>query len=181
MLHPPKFESGKPIMARDLNALSGDSLRDVVLGPGMSAVLQHGVLMMRRQEDLFFRKSPVIFAQVVAAYGDYLECTYYDPVADVAGATVYIAKPFMLRQTPFDGETITYLDGSSITYAYTTQRERAADDGVDSETQVMTPDYYVGEVIRATRGNTGVVDGDTKRLGWEDMNTCGRFWAKEAS
>ena len=120
-------------------------------------------------------------AQVVAAQNDYLECKIYDEVSATAGVTIFVAKPWMLRRTPFHGATITYLNGQSITYTYVSQRERTANDGATSETQVMTPDYYVGEVIDVIEKRTNVALPDGSKATLQDRNTCGRFWAQEAA
>ncbi len=119
-----------------------------------------------------------IKVQVVDFKDDYLECEFFDEFKDVADGRVDVAKPWMLRRTPFDGETIDYR-GQSISYVYTSDRERTAT-GATSETQVMTADYYVGESLTVIPVRTGVELPDGSLAVWEDINTCGRFWAQEA-
>ena len=125
---------------------------------------------------------PFPVARVDDVEEDYLECSIYDPVTEYHGATVYVAKPWELRASPFDGETWTYDDGTSIEYTYDAaypHRKRSADDGADTETQVITPDYVIGGYIRLLSGNTHVDGGDSNPCVWEDLNTAGRCWAKE--
>ena len=121
-----------------------------------------------------------LVAQIVTIHDDYLACTVYDERRQLAGGNVKVAKPWMLRRTPFDGIAIVYPNGQTITYTYVDDRERDADDGATNETQVMTPDYYVGEVIDAFEKMTGVLLPDGTYAIWQDRNTCGRFWALEA-
>lgn len=75
-----------------------------------------------------------------------------------------IWKPFLLRRTPFDGEIV-----NGITYTYSDGETRSATDGVDTETQLITPDYYIGEEILCV----------LTQIGYVDLNTAGRCWAVE--
>lgn len=127
------------------------------------------------------------FAVITAINDDDLTCKEYDPVADAAvdtSETFRVAKPPAAQMTRYDGETVAYQNGQSVSYTYTDERERTADDGSSSETQVMTPDYYVGELIVAAPMTTSVTwtDGDSvvHRIVWQDINAAGRYWAKEA-
>jgi hypothetical protein len=96
--------------------------------------------------------------------------------------TIYIAKPYLLRRTPFDG-----LSRSGITYTYSSHVTRQADDGSSTEDQVVVPGYVAGDVIYAVRpiGGTGVTrpdgSGGTYDVTWLDLNCDGRAWAKAAS
>jgi hypothetical protein len=113
--------------------------------------------------------SSVEIMTFVAQFGDYLECE------NAALETVYIAKPYELRRSPFDGETI-----SGVTYSYTSNSERDASDGVDTETQFITPNYVAGAEIYATtpNGGTGVVTEGMSPVAvtYLEMNQ-GRAWA----
>ena len=90
-----------------------------------------------------------IMAKVVAINDDDLQCTFYTPNETESGRTIYVAKPYLLQVTPFDGETIDYPSGQSVTYTYTNHYTRTADDGSDVETQVVTPEWFVGEIVDA--------------------------------
>lgn len=138
----------------------------------------------------FAQSSPhnIVIARfrVKSLQNDYLVCRRYSPAVgtavEVAGTVnIYVAKPYELRRTPFDGKTITY--GSQIiTYTYSDECTRIATDGDDTETQVMTPLYFVDCEILAVMnisGGTGLAVSDVPVM-WEDLNTAGRFWAREA-
>ena len=109
--------------------------------------------------------------------GDYVICT------TPSGATVNVAKPYLLRRTPFDGTT-SGRDG--ITFTYSSDSQREADDGTDTETQVVVPSYVSGDTIYAIRypvGGTDVTTGGSpdESVTYLDINTDGRAWAKKAS
>ncbi len=85
---------------------------------------------------------------------------------------INIALPYLLRRTPFDGQT---RDG--VSYTYTSNVERSASDGVDNETQVIVPGYVDNDEIWAT--GTNVIIGGVGVAGvvWLDLNLDGRAWA----
>lgn len=94
--------------------------------------------------------------QLQAAGPDHLECT------DAAGTVVMVAKPWLVRRTPFDGPARTR---NGVTYAYTHDDRRIATVGIppdeETEIQVVTPDFVVGDEIYAIRvDSTGVVVDD---------------------
>lgn len=117
----------------------------------------------------------VRFARVTTWDDDTLVGNLWDPVAQAAGPQITIAKPYALRKTPFHNQSIEYADGSIITYTYSTQRRRLAVMGQDQEYQIVTPDYWAGEIIDVVRGRTGISD-----VVWRDINSGGRQWAREA-
>jgi len=113
--------------------------------------------------------SPVLVLVLVTEEDDYLVC-------EDADANEYlVAKPYELRRTPFDGETI---DG--VTYTYISANEREADNGVDDpETQFITPNYRATAEIFAVRvqGDTGVQGvGSNDLLVYVEIDQ-GRAWA----
>lgn len=122
--------------------------------------------------------------RVVAVYGDFVTCarldgTYENEAED--DDQTYVAKPYLLRRTPFDGYS-----RNDISYAYTDDVTRTATDADDNtETQVVVPSYVFGDIIYAVTnvdGGTGVeVDTGKERLTpeWLDINADGRAWAKE--
>lgn len=122
--------------------------------------------------------------RVVAVYGDFVTCARlqgtYENEAETDDQT-YVAKPYLLRRTPFDGAS-----RNDISYAYTDNVTRTATDADDNtETQVVVPSYVVGDIIYATTnvdGGTGVeIDTGKERITveWVDLNADGRAWAKE--
>lgn len=113
--------------------------------------------------------SPVIVLELVTHNDDYLVCQ------DADLNTYNVAKPFELRRSSFDTLTV-----EGVTYTYTSASEREATDGVDTETQFITPAYRVGAEIYAlkVRPNTGVqtTDSPPEDILYLEMNQ-GRAWA----
>lgn len=103
---------------------------------------------------------------VASDQGDYLVC------ADLFQQGLAVAKPYLLRRTPFDGETV-----NSITYTYYDAATRLADDGDATETQYITPSYYVGEQLLVIAHRTYLETDTGSNIVWEDMNTAGKSWA----
>lgn len=109
--------------------------------------------------------------------GDYLqgrEYRVYDDDSTFEGTVdISVARPWLLRRTPFDG--VTY---NGVTYTYVDEQTRNAVSGPDSEVQRITPDYVLGDIIYCCRevlGGTGV----SVSLRALDMNVDGRCWAAE--
>jgi hypothetical protein len=105
---------------------------------------------------------------------DYLVCKEWDPVEEIEGTDdIWIAKPPLLRRTPFDGHT-----RGSISYIYTNDFTRTASmSGETDSTELIVPYYLVDDIIVAVKkeGETGVVDCD-----WEDNNDDGRCWCADS-
>lgn len=113
---------------------------------------------------------------VVSVEGDYLVC---NPVtANGVDVTVEknIAKPYLLRRTPFDDSS-----RNGISYTYTSDITRTADDGSETENQVIVPSYVAGDLIFVSNvlPNTAVTVAGTE-LKLLDLNSDGRAWAEEA-
>lgn len=107
---------------------------------------------------------------------DHLVCRTWDGTTE-GTLDLLVAKPYLLRRTPFDGQT---RDG--ITYTYSSDIAREADDGSTTETQVVVPSWVADDIIYATREVQGGVEaeGGGEELFWVDDNRDGRAWAKEA-
>lgn len=115
---------------------------------------------------------------ISGVYSDYLVCNPYDGSVDTT-QTVIIAKPYLLRQTPFDGGS-----RNGVSYTYTTSVSRSATDGSAVETQSVTPSYIGGDIIYAVRniaGKTATYNAQVEIIEWLDINADGRAWAKEAT
>ena len=186
----PGFQKGHPIHAASLNAIR-DAVAAILHGQRGGAVRKIGdhVSIETPLGQAQAQRAIVRRFRVNSESGDYLTCRHYNPEANggagVEGSKdVYVAKPYALRRVPFDGNTITYPNAQAIDYTYAQDYEREADDGVDTETQVMTPRYWVDEEILAVRGIagvTGVADVGGVHVVWEDLNGCGRHWARDES
>lgn len=119
------------------------------------------------------------FVQPVDGTSGMWEQHEYDP-AFVGNGTmfVYVAKPFYLRKTPWDGKTVTVAgDDLDIAYHATNVGERTITDpdGV-VQTQKISPPYLQGDVIWALRGMTGVVSPGGVPAVWVDVNGASRQW-----
>ncbi len=119
-------------------------------------------------------------AQINFVFGDYLqvrELTTYADGTDVLGpVNILVAKPWILRRTPFDGVIF-----NNFLYTYIDQETRDATDQSPpgkTERQVITPAYFLNTRIycaRIVRGGTGVAD-SIRAL---DLNVDARAWATD--
>lgn len=89
-----------------------------------------------------------------------------------------VAKPYDLRRTPFDGQTI-----NGISYAYSTSQNRIVSSTISGSFfrsfQIVAPLYEVGSRILALKLSADAT-GDEDAT-WQDMNSTGRAWARDAS
>ena len=111
--------------------------------------------------------SPMI---ITAIGDDTLTCSYLYPDPDeegglLAGDTaITVLKPWTLRRTPFDGETV-----NGVSYVYTSAQEREADYGTGTETQFLTQDYFIGAIIYVKPVNEAgydVIDDNNDARAW---------------
>jgi hypothetical protein len=103
--------------------------------------------------------------------------------ANAGGTSVYIAKNWRHRKTPFHNKT-----WNGISYVYSSNVERVATSPTKTETQVITPPYVVGDIILAGTGFLGVgalgligraIEGS--RIVWLDLNDDGRAWSRKSA
>lgn len=91
------------------------------------------------------------WAIVEDVFEDYIQVKAYNPTSDTtSGSSFNVAKPYLLQQTPFDGQTVAYIDGESVTYAAdgtNPEYKRNHDNGVTSADFIVTPNWFVGEQI----------------------------------
>lgn len=174
----PYVQSGKPIPASTINTL----VRAHNARAGVSVNNRIGVNgEPRRTITRRFR-----LKEWTAA--DYFVCKTLDfddnNVAVVGSADVYVAKPYDLRQTPFDGTTKT-INGVSLSFAYTDATTRTVTKTSDSSTedQHIIPYYYTDLEIIARRGiigGTGLTDPSSNPIIWEAEH-MGRHWTEVTS
>ena len=129
-------------------------------------------------EDVLDKIGAVIMrkAKVSAlnADGNNIDCYLWDSDTSAWEATTTsVLKPYDLRKSTYSGNTITYTDGTSVTYSatgVTDTYERVADyGGAETETQSITSPYAVDEVLQVYKDGAN----------WADLNTAGRHWAAE--
>lgn len=113
--------------------------------------------------------------QLVSVENDYLVAVVLDGAG--AGALEYkIAKPYLLRRSPFDGNS-----RNGVSYSYTNNTTRTASKAGETDiTEVVVPYYVAGDELYASRvfGGTGVtVDGVD--LVFLDDNRDARAWAEQ--
>lgn len=110
---------------------------------------------------------------------DFIVCT--TPAGYAAGEPydpeINVAKPYLIRRTPFDAGS-----RGGISYTYTSDTERTADDGVEEITEVVTPQFVVGDeiIVSKVSGGTGVeIPGDPATpVTLLDINNDARTWAE---
>ena len=118
------------------------------------------------------------WAQIISVSEDYLVCKAYNVIAGTtAGDNFNVAKPYLLQQYPFNGESITYIDGETITYtkdATDPEYKRNHNNGTTSADFIITPNYFVGEQILIMKVPT-YINGTI--YNWVEL-AMGRYWAE---
>ena len=141
---PQRFHRGDQLTAERLNELQDPVSR---LGRNVSN-LQEGL-------------APYIWRQVFqaiinAVHPDFLDLREYREYSSgqtwTGSSVILAAKPWLLRQSPFDGKTI-----GGISYAYTDSQTRTATQGPTVETQRVTPQYLSGDIVFCARNVYGGV------------------------
>lgn len=181
----PRVSAGQPLTAEYVNRLVDAIEQNLGYGGGTDRVTQRlgGTSFTRpvKADEKYLPR--LIRVKVIAVKDDYLECKLYNPGADTDGDEINVAKPWMFRKTPFDGETWEFTDGGEYEFDYTNYTDdnglrREIQDTTTGDTiiQSVTPAWMVGEILVAERRNTGVDDDDNNRVAYEDI-TAGRVWA----
>lgn len=115
--------------------------------------------------------------RVVSVDGDFLLCHTWDGSSE--GVTnITVAKPYLLRRGPFDGQT---RNGVSYVYASDTTRTATLVADATTEDEVIVPSYQADDIIYACPyvvGGTSAQDDGAVAVEWLDVNVCGRAWAK---
>ena len=113
-----------------------------------------------------------------AGAGDYVQAYTWDGTTQ-GSSTIVIARPYLLRKTPFNGKTV-----HGIEYTYLSSVWRRAVYGDEQEYQVIVPAYNVGDMIYALSiANAYLKDPGGSTLSgctWLDVNVDGRAWAEES-
>lgn len=163
---PKRFIKGKAIKARDLNLLVDHALPEGTRATRQAKSDSKAILGKR-----YF---------IIEEKGDYLICLPQNLGVSLDDV-VYIAKNYLNRRTPFENTS-----RAGISYTYSADSERAADNGSETEDQVIVPCYeptdqiYAVSVINGTGVKTDKEDKE-REVVLEDLNLDGRAWAKKAS
>jgi hypothetical protein len=106
-------------------------------------------------------------------HDDYLTCQTTTDGVTPGGIDIYIAKSskirFSIASEVIDGNTVTYSSYS------TANQTRHADDGTNSEDQIINPRFLTGDIIYAITAPTFVTV-SSAALTLLDMNIDGREW-----
>lgn len=113
--------------------------------------------------------APLKKAIVMEVLEDLLRCKLLDSNELPTGNDIYVAKPWELRVSTYNGLTV-----NGITYAYTGVQQRSATpSGEDTESQVIVPTYVVEQTVIFY---CSLVDGVELAVG-TDVNVGARAWA----
>ena len=143
----------------------------------------------RTTPDNSFERKPIVVQRLVVVDANFPD-TVLCATAPGGPGVVHVAKPYLLRRTPFHNQR---RDG--IEFVYTSNTERTATrrepppaQGQEppTENQRIIPKYVADDVITAvTQALEGADDlrveaGSETRLytSWVDLNLDGRYWAK---
>lgn len=113
--------------------------------------------------------------KVLSDEGDYLLCRLWDGT-DMGEKVFKVAKPYLIRRTPFDGDV-----RDDITYTYDDNSHRTGEDNDgNTEDEEITPSYVEGDIIYASKpfNGTDVFDDEDEEVLWLDENNDGRQWAQ---
>lgn len=197
---PDEFYEGQRLGAEDLNKLLRAIPRSIT-GDGVN-IKRYSDRLVVDNNPLHSGEIPVIQTFVVLEeFDDYLKCISFAFAQEVIhysstlgdelaggvedGAVVFVAKPNWFQKSMLDGLTAV-VNGVETVYTYTENvGERTlsfSDPGQDDITETLTPSYYVGAIISAYAGPTGLngqADGDNDvPIYWTDLNEAGRRWTK---
>lgn len=157
----PTQEKGKPIKASTINGAIEEINRNRNTDNAISQPIPNG-------------KQAIGRFQVVSDQGDYLTCYSYAGDA-VTTSVVNVAKPYLLRVTPFNG-----FSRNGVSFTYSSNSERTATAG-SAESQIVVASYIAGDQIMAVTnilGSSGVTASNGDKVIWCDLNVDGRFWSQ---
>lgn len=165
---PDKWRENEPVSASKLEELR-DGLDRLIEGTDP-----------RQLSETLPAAAQVFQGELVSVSADHIIVREYriypSPTPPVVGSTsILVAKPYLLRRTPFDGQT---RDG--VSYTYVTDQQRTATIGPDQRTEHVTPGYVVGDLVyclRAVLNGTGVESGGAI-IGALEL-AGGRTWAAD--
>lgn len=162
----PPVRQRQPISARQQNKLIEEIDRRL-------SGLQGNAKVRNPVAEADTNTQPVIKAtfRIKEILGDYLSCVAWD-YQDEGDERINVAKPHQLRTS--------LATHNGISFTYPTTVTRTANDGSDTEDQIIIPALLVNDVIVAEkniRGGTGVVSAAGQTIVWmADLGA--RHWSK---
>lgn len=186
----PQFDKGQRLKAKDLQFLSDRTIKSVRSGGNGRVRFSRDQLTVSagRQAGQFLGR--IAAMRIYTVLSDALICNTFDVFTNTYSSNVFIpvAKPISLQRSYWDGEEVSMPFGRLYGYTYSTaasyggmRREvydlTTSTASTLSETQVVTPYYFTGDIIRVLRCGTGVATSSGAVCGWEDINSGGRAWA----
>jgi hypothetical protein len=164
----PSFRKGDRLLADDLNKLAQAIIERLTGGNGVSvsSFLRSAVVTA---EKIVVPPVELTQVEVQSQEDDYLKCRTLDASGNTGPNDIYVMKPWTLRRSPFDGQTV-----NGVSYAYASHWSRTAD---GEESQLITQDYFAGAVIYVMNMNISieVETGIFTRM--IDVNADARAWA----
>lgn len=167
-----QWKPGDPVSAESLDQ-QRDAIERLQLG---NELLQQGY------DPYLWRQVFMARVQSIPATADVVivrEYRVYPPPtpAFVGSQNIIVALPWLLRRTPFDGQT-----WHGVSYSYTSNFIREATDSSVpiTLTERLTPDYQPGDILHCARlvqGGSGVIDASLG-VGALDLSV-GRVWAAD--
>ncbi len=135
---PEKWLEGEPVSASKL-----EELRD-----GLDRLIE-GTDPRQVAGDL--AQQPQVFqGEIIGLAGDYITVVEYRVYVGggiVRGTqAINVAKPWLLRRTPFDG-----LSRDGVSYVYTADQTRTATAGPNVRVEHVTPGYLIGDIVYCLR------------------------------
>lgn len=192
---PGRFREGMTqLRTSDLNKILAGVPRQL-RGAGNVTVDYFGdrILINADSDQLHAAETTMQFV-VLQEFGDYLLCTPFYQPSDKEGQEFapqmydaslghdskiqcYVAKPYLLQQTPWNGSSVT-VNGQYVTYDYPSTGNRTYTTGSSSTkvSQQITPSYFPGDVILAIQSITGLKDSSGFPILWMDLNVAARQW-----
>ncbi len=172
----PHKRPGDDLFAREVNEFT-QNINSLLGTKGPNTIVDSSGVHQRRGRQLG-RIQAFIF---VSDGDDILECHTWDGVTE-GSTTVKIAKPYLLRKTPFHDKTI---DGLTFTITGSQRRTvtRTAG-GTLTEQQRIIPVYrdavddYIGDIVYAIEVDNLNITDDGTVIRWLDLNVDGRQWGR---
>ena len=181
---PKESKKGEPITAKRTNERTHGVQQAMKVGANMESRMIGKTKIVKATDQLAPPKnaSQIKNAIINEVFEEYIDCNFYNErSATDTGQQVFVAKPLQFRPSFYDGETISYPNGDSISYtkdATNPEWKRQADDGTNEYDQYVIPAWRVGEVMRIAQCESSV-QVDNVYLQWVELES--RVWAVDTS